>query len=168
MYKHNYIILLILLLSSCQSEKDELLKEGYQVFEKHHFAIKCPCVLKKEVYPNNNTGKKFKELEHYECIAKSKNGNNELTYMVQFLPNKARTPNELADDYKEFIRYMKSDVESINLSSRNGHDVLFLKSTPFFYNEIYLKSKTTYYLNIQGVDASKADTSFFSSVVFME
>ena len=167
MLKHNFIFLFLLLLSSCQSEKDKLLKEGYQVFEKHHFAIKCPCVLKKEVYPNQ-TGKRLKELEHYECIAKSKNGTNELTYMVQFLPNEARTPNELSNDYKEFIRHMKSDVESIKLSSRNEHDVLLLKYSPFFYNEIYLKSKMTYYVGLRGINAHKTDSSFFSTVAFFE
>lgn len=172
--KHLHFLLLLTckaivvsILFSCQSEQERLLKEGYQVFDKHHFAIKCPCILKKEVYPAKN-GKVNNQLEHYQCKAKDKKGKNEITFMVQFLPQEERTEVELADDHEEFIRYLKKDVESISLSKRNGHEVLFLTYSPFLYSEIYLKPKTTYYINTHGIDARKADTSFFSSVVFLE
>lgn len=162
-----YKAIFVFVLFSCQSEQDKLSKEGYQVFDKQQFAIKCPCVLKKEVYPAKK-GKLNKQLEHYQCKAKDKKGKNEVTFMVQFLPQEERTEAELADDHEEFIRYLKKDVESISLSKRNGYEVLSLKYSMFLYSEIYLKPKTTYYITIHGLDASKADTSFFSSVVFLE
>ncbi len=167
MFKHNRIIFFLLLLSSCQSEKDKLLKEGYQIFEKQKFAIKCPCELKKEPYPKVADKKNIIDY-HYTCIMKNEKDENYTQYMVQFLPNKKMNSSELKENREKFHETMKRDVESITLTTRNGHEVFFLKYTPHLYSEIYLNPEMTYYINAHGKNAHKTDDAFFNSVVFLK
>lgn len=159
---------LLLFLLSCDSEKEILLKQNYQVFEDYKIAVKCPCELKRDK-KEEKLFKENKEFKIYSCYSTDSIKGLTNKYFIQLLKNdKSYTELELEDNLDQLGKSLTWDNVKVKRKYNAGEQAILMQYNENVWNEGIFTANYSYFLVMMGEKFENQFMEYSNSVKLLE
>lgn len=160
--------LFLLFLFSCDSEKEILLKQNYQVFEDYKIAVKCPCELKRDK-EEEKLFPKFKAFKIYTCYYTDSTQGRTNKYMLQMMKDdKSYTELEIEDNLDQLGKSMIRENVKVKRKYNSGEQAILLKYNEYVWDEGIFTTNYSYHLLMMGEKFEKQFMEYSYSVKLLE